>query len=93
MKVPYRYFKTFNGFIKFKDNLVRQETKFFVRNETINANCDLSKFKTFALEKKSLRKVTFGRFPVYAIKARDFLNISVDLLKSDIYSLIKEGNL
>ena len=90
--VPYRYLKTFTGSMNKSGNMTFHDVTFFVRNENLNASCDLTKFKIRALEMNKLKRSTLGRFPVYAIKARDFLNISIDLLKSDIYSLIKEGN-
>lgn len=89
--VPYRYFKTFTGLLKIEENFVGQDVTFFVRDESIDASCDLDKFKISAEKANKLRKSNFGRFPVYAIKARDFLSISIDMLKTDIYSLIKEG--
>ena len=90
--VSYRYFKYFKASIKIKNRGILEEisVRYFVRNLNIDTSLDLKNFENEAILSHKLIKKPFGRFLARLIKADDFLNEAVKLLKENEYALIKE---
>ena len=91
LNVPYRFFKEFNGSIKLGSTLENLVVRYFVRNLDINTELDFSNLEKEAISNKKMTKTSIGRFPVRLITAQDFFKIAKNLLKDDLYALIKDS--
>ena len=87
--VKYRYNKSFDGQIIEKNKCRKISTDFFVRNLDIQSECDLEWFKAEALAQKKLFQTEFGRFPLLAIGAVNFIDVASQLLEINPHALIK----
>lgn len=59
-KVPYRYYKTFNGTTINKDNIYQNGVLYFVRDLEKQSIVDLKKLVDFLIENKLIKTVKFG---------------------------------
>lgn len=90
-QVHYRSNKEFHGNL-IKDGQTRPvTTSYYVRDLSIRSECELSLLKEVALKQGKLTIGNIGRFPLMAIRARDFFDIATQLLDRDPNALILEG--
>lgn len=87
--VSYRYFKKFSGKLIKNKQVFDLSTRYFVRNQEIESQIDLSSFKNAALRQKLLKTDVFVRFPISSISARSFFDLGAQMISVDEYSLIK----
>ena len=88
--IKYRYLKNFYGKILFKKKIRYINSKYFVRKFKIVKETDLKLLKNKTSANNCLFEAEFGRLPFYCIRAKEFYNNSIQLLKKDKYSLIKK---
>jgi aminoglycoside 3-N-acetyltransferase len=86
--VDYRYFKMFSGRIA---GGAPTQCRYFVRDLTRNSQIDLRRLQQRLGETGKLASVDIGRVKLLAVRALDFEQAALALLKEDPVSLIREG--
>jgi DNA-binding XRE family transcriptional regulator len=78
-KVPYRYFKTFNG----KNTSTRKnvQERMYVRNYSLNKIEDGRKINNILLKKKIIKKFKFDLFDIYFLPFDKYNDIALSKLK------------
>ena len=89
-QVPYRYFKTFKGTIKDGKQTYEDECRFFVRYLDKNVVSDLSRLEQHLLDKGLMKRERIGYSQILAIQARTLFDECVELLKQDLFFLLKD---
>ena len=89
-QVHYRSNKEFHGNLIKDGQLHPITTSYYVRDLSIRSECELSLLKKVALKRGKLTIGNIGRFPLMAIRARDFFEIATQLLDRDPNALILE---
>jgi len=86
-KVPYRYFKTFNG----KNISTRKNVKekMYVRNYSMNKIEDGRKINNILIKKKIIKKFKFDLFDIYLLPFDKYNDIALRKLKTNKYYLVK----
>ena len=82
-KVPFRYDKTFHGYIKKKHKKIKVKWVYFARyqrKETLNNGFKIGKI---ALQKKLYKYTKLGKSLVYVINYKKFFNLSLKLTKKN----------
>ena len=90
MKVDYRYFKNFSGVIIQGNTNTFLDTRYFVGDQNVNYEMDLSQLKNLLLSRQMISIVPFGRFAAYTTSSQNFYNCSAELLRKNSLALIKE---
>lgn len=88
LMVPYRFLKTFSASVLFAGLLKKFEVSYFVRDLSLDPELNLSRLESVALRQKKLAVMPFGRFKARCISAKDFFQISAQLLVEDPYALV-----
>lgn len=91
LKVKYRYFKSFEGFIKVNSKIFFSKTKYFVGNKKIHYTLNLDGLKKVLLEEKKIRIVAFDRLASYTVSCKDFFHNAELIIKDNEYGLIEEN--
>ena len=86
-KVPYRYFKTFNG--KNISNRKNVKEKMYVRNYSKNKIEDGRKINNILLKKKIIKKFKFNLFDIYLLPFNEYNDIALRKLKTNKNYLVK----
>jgi aminoglycoside 3-N-acetyltransferase len=90
LSAPYRYFKNFEGVVIVDGIKCPVNTRYFVRDQVIDARTDLSLLQAYAMSKNKMAQIALGRFPVLSISACDFYDIAKELYVANKYSLVKQ---
>ena len=88
--VDYRFFKNFSGVITQGKANTFSHTRYFVGDQNVNYEMDLSQLKNLLLSRELISVVPFGRFAAYTTSSQNFYNCCAELLKKDSLALIKE---
>jgi len=91
LNVPYRFKKKFLGISRSAAGEKLVECTYLVRPLNQNVNLDTRKLESALCEAGLLKRVNFGDGEIMAISATDLLNVTGELLKKDIYFLLKSA--
>lgn len=89
--VPYRFNKSFSGIIESTEKKEEIITDYFVRDLNIKSYLNLDTLKKSLIEKELLTISPIGRIGFYLVNSVEFFNEASNLLRTNIYSLIEEG--
>ena len=92
LNVDYRYFKSFEGYIKKNKKKSFIKTNYFVGDKKINYKLHLERLKKELLKNNKLKVVPFGRLASYTVSSKNFFIYSKLILDKNKYGLIEEGN-
>ena len=89
--VKYRYIKNFSYEIVKNDISTIGETKYYVRDLTIDSRINLSNLKKDLINKNKLKISPLNRFSMMAIKCNDFRFSATEIIKKYPFGLINQG--
>jgi len=89
--VSYRSPKAFTGHLVTNGQRTSMTTTYVVRDKSIKSVHDLRRLQAETLRRGVLRVSDVGRFPISAIKARDFFTVASEMLEHDEYALVAQG--
>lgn len=89
-KIPYRYLKVFKGKIKNEEKDYLAECKFYVRYLDKNVILETERLKNHLLGKNIMKQTKVGAGSILLIDSKDLYNEVFELLKKDIFYLLKE---
>jgi len=81
-RVPYRFFKTFQGIVDFGNGEREYETKKYVRDLTMNKKCNWEAAAHLLRERRLVKFFHIG-FSVSVVRAKDFENVFYECLERD----------
>lgn len=87
--VSYRFMKKFSGFLIKNNKKVPFTTSYNVRK--LDVKTDLNLLKKKLIRHKKLFTSKIGRFEILSVRAKDFFNCSIELMKSNKFALIKNA--
>jgi aminoglycoside 3-N-acetyltransferase len=87
--VPYRYTKRFEGAVANMGAKYETYTDYYVRDLALNPILETESLEKRLTEEGALKITKLGEGFVKAVKARDFYEIGLDMLKKDIYAFVK----
>tara|TARA_Y100001934_G_C12371435_1_gene786533 strand:- start:1257 stop:2027 length:771 start_codon:yes stop_codon:yes gene_type:complete len=89
--VRYRYIKNFPFEIVKKNIITTGETKYYVRDLTIDSRINLSSLKENLIKKNKLKVSSLNRFSMMAVKCNDFRLSATEIIKEYPFGLINQG--
>jgi aminoglycoside 3-N-acetyltransferase len=87
--VPYRYIKRFEGVVSNMGIKYETYADYYVRDLSFNTILKIDGFEKKLLQEGVLKVSKLGGGLVKAVKAVDFYNIGLDMLKKDTYAFVK----
>lgn len=93
IQVPYRHFKTFEGFIQIGETLKQTNCRYYVRSLKQDVSYDLEKIASYLQEAGVLKQIKLGNSKMRAVSARDAFSVLSDRLKENISCLLTEESM
>ncbi len=85
--VPYRYLKSFKGYLVNGQTKESIDNTYYVRDLSIDSQGELSLLERQSKIKGVLKSGKFGRYPILSMSTHDFYSVSKELIEENPYAL------